>query len=107
MNSWYVYLLTTGRDTLYTGISVSPARRIRQHRGELKGGAKALRGKGPLNFYCIFEVESRSQALILEAWIKNRSRPHKIALRHQLETLPVAATQLSDVTVQRLNEEHR
>jgi putative endonuclease len=41
---WFVYMVRTAADALYTGISTDPERRLRQHKGELTGGAKALKG---------------------------------------------------------------
>ena len=37
---YWVYLLRCGDGSLYAGITTDPARRLRQHRGELSGGAK-------------------------------------------------------------------
>ncbi len=103
MTPWYVYLLKTARNTLYTGITTDPKRRLRQHSGELKGGAKALRGKTPLQYYCIFEVADRSQALRLEAWVKGRNRSVKNQLINHSIPLPVAAKKLSNEFIQQMN----
>lgn len=45
---WCVYVLTNHapRPQGYVGIAVDAARRLRQHNGELRGGAKATRGRG-------------------------------------------------------------
>ncbi len=40
MRSWSVYLLLCDGTHIYTGITTDVARRMRQHRGELAGGAK-------------------------------------------------------------------
>lgn len=38
---WYVYLLESSSGATYVGATVDPDRRLRQHNGELKGGARA------------------------------------------------------------------
>lgn len=45
MTDWYCYMLVRddGRRT-YVGATVNPARRLRQHNGEIAGGARATRG---------------------------------------------------------------
>lgn len=45
MSEYYVYVTRCADNSLYCGISTDPQRRIRQHNGELKGGAKYIRGK--------------------------------------------------------------
>ena len=106
MTPWYVYLLKTASNTLYTGITTDPQRRMRQHSGAIKGGAKALRGKTPLSFYCIFEVSDKSQALRLEAWIKQRNRQAKEALVRTESELPVPATRLTSEAIRLMNSTH-
>ncbi|WP_296046275.1 GIY-YIG nuclease family protein [uncultured Alteromonas sp.] len=106
MTRWYVYLLKTAGNTLYTGITVDPKRRMRQHSGLIKGGAKALRGKAPLVYYCIFEVADKSLALKLEAWIKQRNRRAKEALIQDASELPYPATRLTDEVIRQMNSTH-
>lgn len=103
MSAWYVYLLKTASNTLYTGITLDPARRMRQHSGSIKGGAKALRGKTPLTFYCIFEVANKSDALRLEAWIKQQKRSTKEQLTVSDCGLPVPATRLANDIIRQMN----
>ena len=40
---WYVYLMRCADNSLYTGVTTDPERRVREHNGELKGkGASTL-----------------------------------------------------------------
>ena len=77
---WYLYLIENNLGQLYTGITTDPIKRMAQHSGKLKGGAKALKGKAPLVFRLIIEVENRSQASVFEARIKKLSRDKKNAI---------------------------
>ena len=46
MTNWFCYLLyIPGTNRTYIGATNDPAHRLRQHNGELKGGAKATKGK--------------------------------------------------------------
>jgi predicted GIY-YIG superfamily endonuclease len=38
---WYVYLLESSSGATYVGATIDPDRRLRQHNGEIKGGARA------------------------------------------------------------------
>lgn len=62
---------------IYTGITTDPERRIAQHKGLIKGGAKALKGKSPLTVKAVFELEDKAQAAKLEYAVKQMSRPKK------------------------------
>jgi len=45
---WHCYMLQTcdgGRSKTYVGATVDPARRLRQHNGEISGGARATKGR--------------------------------------------------------------
>lgn len=78
--NYFVYIVKCSDDSLYTGIATNLEKRIREHNGELKGGAKYTRGKGPV-FLTHYEMfETRSDALKREAEIKKLSRAQKQAL---------------------------
>ncbi|WP_421132076.1 GIY-YIG nuclease family protein [Alteromonas sp. A079] len=77
---WYLYIIENIKGQLYTGITNNPERRIRQHRGEIVGGAKALRGKGPLAFKVIFQVGDKSAAARLEYEVKQLPKTKKLAI---------------------------
>lgn len=74
---WFLYLLRTGNGSLYTGISTEPQRRLRQHQGELAGGAKALRGKGPLQLVWQQEMPDRASASQAEYQLKQLTKQQK------------------------------
>ena len=46
MSEWVFYLIKNNNYT-YAGVSPDPIRRLRQHNGEIKGGAKYTTSKGP------------------------------------------------------------
>ena len=73
-------MLETRLGHIYTGITNHFCRRMRQHKGELVGGAKSLRGKAPLKVLAIFSVHDKSEALRLEYQIKQCSKQQKLAL---------------------------
>lgn len=72
---WSIYLIRTSDGALYTGITNDVPRRLQQH--EQGRGAKALRGRGPLQLAFTRKVGSRSTALKLEARIKRLAKAQK------------------------------
>lgn len=46
-NRWCVYVLANPAGRTYVGVTTDVARRLRQHNGELAGGARFTRGRGP------------------------------------------------------------
>ena len=50
---YYCYIITNEHDRTYNGYTVNLNRRLRQHNGEIKGGAKAPRGRGPWSFLAV------------------------------------------------------
>lgn len=76
-SQWQLYLVRTSSGSLYAGISTDPKRRLRQHQGELTGGARALRGKGPLQLVWTFTACNRSHASTLEYQLKQLKKTDK------------------------------
>ncbi len=76
--SWYVYIILCSDDSLYTGITIDPERRFRQHaQGE---GAKYFRARKPLRIVYLESGHTRSSAGRREAEIKSASRADKLQL---------------------------
>ena len=80
---WFVYMVRTATGALYTGISTDPERRLRQHSGALTGGAKSLKGKGPLQLVFTFAMPCRSSASKLEYQLKQWNKTQKELLLKQ------------------------
>jgi Predicted endonuclease containing a URI domain len=79
-NNWIIYLLECGDKSLYCGITNNLERRLKQHRGESKGGAKYTRSHQPCRLVYKEESLSRSKALQREAVIKKMTKEAKLAL---------------------------
>ena len=86
--TWYVYMIENRLAQLYTGVTTDPNRRLRQHRGELKGGARALKGKAPLSFKWVAQASDKASAMRTEYHIKRLSKSAKLALLTHPERLP-------------------
>jgi putative endonuclease len=72
---WFVYLIRSPDNRLYTGITTDVERRLAQHQSGK--GAKALRGKGELVLAFSREVGDHSLALRVEYQIKQLTKRHK------------------------------
>ncbi|EKD7161494.1 GIY-YIG nuclease family protein [Vibrio vulnificus] len=72
---WSVYLIRTRLNALYCGISNNVERRFCMH--QQGKGAKALKGKGPLELVWSVPVGSKSTALKLERHIKTLRKQDK------------------------------
>ncbi len=75
MTSWYLYLIRTADNALYTGITTDVERRYKQH--QTGKGAKALRGKGKLTLAFSAQVGDRSLALRVEYRVKQLTKRQK------------------------------
>jgi predicted GIY-YIG superfamily endonuclease len=58
MTAYYCYIVYNERDRTYNGYTVNLRRRLRQHNGELVGGARATRGRGPWRFAAVLTCDA-------------------------------------------------
>ena len=77
---WTIYILECGDKTLYCGITNNLENRMRQHRGEIKGGAKYTRSRQPFRVAYTEEALTRSEALKREFSIKKMTKNDKAEL---------------------------
>lgn len=81
MNNWSLYLLENSENKkTYLGVTVNINRRIRQHNGELVGGARytsCFKGNGLWILKTIVNNLTKSEALSYERIIKNKRRKGK------------------------------
>ena len=75
--AWTIYVLRCADGSFYTGITVDLTRRIRQHNGELAGGARYTRYRRSVSLVWSHQVASRSEAQRIEAHIKALTRADK------------------------------
>ncbi len=74
---WHVYVVRTADDRLYTGIAIDVERRLTEHEGTSGRGAKALRGRGPMQVAYRREIGERSLTMSVESRIKRLTRREK------------------------------
>ena len=72
MDNWEFYIIYNNHST-YAGVSPDPTRRLRQHNGEIKGGAKYTTSKGPgWKHFCIVSgFKDKIQAMQFEWAVKH------------------------------------
>jgi putative endonuclease len=67
----YVYMVRCRDGSLYTGITYNLERRIRQHNGELGGGAKYTKSRAPIELLYAEKYLTRREAARREYEIKH------------------------------------
>ena len=77
---WCVYLLRCADNSLYCGITNNLDKRLRQHNGELVGGAKYTKPRQPCAVVYVEETINRSQASQREYQLKKMSKKQKESL---------------------------
>ena len=71
IKQWQFYIVANGGCT-YAGVSPDPDRRLRQHNGEIKGGAKYTTGKGPgWRHICLISGFDKIQSMQFEWAVKH------------------------------------
>ena len=98
-NIWYCYIIRSINpfyaNLTYNGSTNNMFRRLRQHNGEITGGAKATRNKGPWEPYAILTgFQTHQEALSCEWRIKHptnqRKRPNKYCgINGRIESLNI------------------
>lgn len=83
---WQVYLLRCADNTLYCGITNHLDKRLRQHNGEIKGGAKYTQSRRPCELVYQEPCENRQTASQREYAIKQLTKPQKQALIDSIKT---------------------
>jgi putative endonuclease len=75
--SYTLYIVRCADGTLYTGIAVDVVRRVKQHNGEIRNGARYTAARQPVRLVYRAAFPTRSAALIEEARIKRLTRAEK------------------------------
>jgi putative endonuclease len=77
MSEWFVYIILTVKNRLYTGITTNVERRYDEHSHNSTKGAKFFRSDKPQKIVYIEACKNRSEASIKESAIKKLSRLQK------------------------------
>ena len=89
-SQWYVYLIRCADNSLYTGVTTNPKRRVCEHNGEIKGkGAKYTRTRRPVTLAVAIPLPSKVAVYQAEYAIKRLSKSEKesvvsLGLEHPL-----------------------
>lgn len=78
--SFWAYVLRCADGTLYTGVARDPSRRLSEHNGERRNGARYTAARRPVCIVYQRQFANRSLAQQEEARIKGLSRAGKEAL---------------------------
>lgn len=74
VDGWCVYLLHCADGSYYTGVTADIERRLRQHNGDLVGGARYTRGRRPVTLAWVEAAEDRSTAQQRERVVRRLPR---------------------------------
>lgn len=76
----YIYILRCSDNSLYTGIASDLNRRLRQHLGIIKGGAKYTKSHRVISVEAVWYSDSRTPARKLEYAVKSLTHEQKESL---------------------------
>lgn len=80
MSTWFVYILRCADGSFYTGITTDVARRLEEHNGSDRLGARYTRGRRPVSLAYVEASSSRAEATRRETAIRQLGRAGKAAL---------------------------
>ena len=84
---WFCYILrslsTDTPNKTYVGFTNNPSRRLRQHNGIIKGGAKSTKSGRPFEHFCILEFKEKKVALQAEWLLKHPNGKRNGSKRYQ------------------------
>jgi len=85
---WYVYCLKSSKGNTYVGATVDPQRRLRQHNGEIVGGARATKRRVAAgetwSIFCYVGPFEKIEALRFEwrwKWLSRKASGNPIERR--------------------------
>ena len=76
-SNWFVYLLRCADGALYAGITTDPERRLAEHNGGGKNGARCTRARLPVTLAWVEPAASRAEATRREGELKRMTRAAK------------------------------
>ena len=74
---WHMYVILCFDNSFYCGITTNLEKRLKQHNGEIKGGAKYTRSRRPCRYIYKESAVNRSDASKKEAAFKKLTRKKK------------------------------
>lgn len=77
---WFSYLVECADGSLYCGVTNNLTRRLKQHNGELVGGAKYTSARRPVCLKANWPHQDRAEASRHEYQVKQLTREQKWAL---------------------------
>lgn len=95
-NIWFTYFVKCNDGSLYAGVTTDIKKRLRQHNGEIVGGAKYTRAKRPVKMVYIEPHFSRSTSQSRESVIRKLSLKNKNILINEQNYLSIFKKDIND-----------